>query len=83
MRPNCAFSSAAFKTVVHAASSPYGNTRAVDVDGSWRLIEAARQAGVAHLVYIKIVGNDRLQSNLAPQDPANSKSIASAFATTG
>jgi uncharacterized protein YbjT (DUF2867 family) len=43
--------------VVHAATSP--RMRAVDVRGSERLIAAARDAGVAHVVYVSIVGVDR------------------------
>ncbi|MFN8567999.1 MAG: NAD(P)H-binding protein [Kouleothrix sp.] len=42
--------------VVHAASSPARNTRAVDVDGTRRLLKCAHQARVAHLVYVSIVG---------------------------
>lgn len=42
--------------VVHAASSALGDTEAVDVDGTARLVDAAADAGVANLVYISIVG---------------------------
>ncbi|MFI9646818.1 SDR family oxidoreductase [Streptomyces sp. NPDC052040] len=41
-------------TVVHCASSPRGG----DEQAAARLIDAARRAGVAHLVYISIVGVD-------------------------
>ena len=44
--------------VIHAASSPI-KARAVDVDGTRRLLDAARAAGVAHFVYVSIVGVDR------------------------
>ncbi|MBF9132351.1 NAD(P)H-binding protein [Plantactinospora sp. S1510] len=49
-------------TVVHLASAPYqrGYTRKVDVDGTRRLVEAAGRAGVRHLVYLSIVGADRM-----------------------
>jgi uncharacterized protein YbjT (DUF2867 family) len=49
-------------TVVHLASAPYqrGYTRRVDVDGTRRLVEAAGRAGVRHLVYLSIVGADRV-----------------------
>ncbi|WP_432066342.1 SDR family oxidoreductase [Streptomyces sp. C10-9-1] len=43
-------------TVVHCASSPRGG----DEEATRRLIAAARPAGVRHLVYISIVGVDRV-----------------------
>ncbi|GGQ01719.1 nucleotide-diphosphate-sugar epimerase [Streptomyces griseomycini] len=46
---------AGVKTVVHCATSPRGDERAAA-----NLIAAARRAGVAHLVYISIVGVDRV-----------------------
>jgi uncharacterized protein YbjT (DUF2867 family) len=45
--------------VVHAASDPK-NSRAIDVEGTRALVRAARKAGVAHLVYVSIVGIDRI-----------------------
>lgn len=42
--------------VVHTASSPLGDTEAVDVEGTTRLLEAAADAGVANVVYVSIVG---------------------------
>jgi uncharacterized protein YbjT (DUF2867 family) len=45
--------------VVHAASDLV-TARATDVEGSRRLAEAAGSAGVAHLVYVSIVGIDRI-----------------------
>lgn len=50
---------AGVEAVVHAASSPARDTGQVDVDGTQRLIAAARQAGAGHLIYISIVGIDR------------------------
>ncbi|MEE6263055.1 SDR family oxidoreductase [Plantactinospora sonchi] len=49
-------------TVLHLASAPYqrGYTRHVDVDGTRRLVDAAGTAGVRHLVYVSIVGIDRV-----------------------
>ena len=44
--------------VVHAASDAR-RSQAVDVEGSRRLFEAARQARVAHLLFVSIVGIDR------------------------
>jgi uncharacterized protein YbjT (DUF2867 family) len=46
--------------VVHAASSPFTHTRQIDVDGTRFLLEQARAAGVAHVIYISIVGIDRI-----------------------
>ncbi|MEO3819651.1 NAD(P)H-binding protein [Plantactinospora sp. B24E8] len=50
------------ETVVHLASAPYqrGYTRQVDVDGTRRLVDTAGPAGVRHLVYVSIVGIDRV-----------------------
>lgn len=44
--------------IIHCASSPT-NPRQIDVEGTRRLLQAAERAGVAHLVYISIVGVDR------------------------
>jgi uncharacterized protein YbjT (DUF2867 family) len=41
--------------VIHAASDPKRHA-AVDVEGTRRLVEAARAAGTPHLVYVSIVG---------------------------
>lgn len=46
--------------VVHAASDPQGETEAVEVDGTTRLIEAAADAGVSSFVYVSIVGIDEI-----------------------
>lgn len=43
--------------IIHAASDPR-RSQVVDVDGTRRLVEAARTANVSHLVYISIVGVD-------------------------
>jgi uncharacterized protein YbjT (DUF2867 family) len=45
--------------VIHAASDPRRHA-AVDVQGTRRLAEAAREAGTAHLVYVSIVGVDEI-----------------------
>ena len=49
------------ETVIHCASSPYRKTREVDIEGTRRLLKAAR-GGVSHFVYISIVGVDRASS---------------------
>ncbi len=46
------------RAIVHCATSQ--RTRAVDVGGTLRLLDAARRAGSPHLVYISIVGIDRI-----------------------
>ncbi|MFB6121665.1 MAG: SDR family oxidoreductase [Halobacteriaceae archaeon] len=44
--------------VVHAATAPQGDTEAVDVRGTRRLLDAAERGGVANVVYPSIVGID-------------------------
>ncbi|WP_254762126.1 SDR family oxidoreductase [Natrinema marinum] len=44
--------------VVHAASAPRGDSEAIDVRGTERLLEAAADAGVSNFVYVSIVGID-------------------------
>ncbi len=46
--------------IVHTASSPFKHTRQIDVEGTRLLLEQARVAGVAHVIYISIVGIDRI-----------------------
>jgi uncharacterized protein YbjT (DUF2867 family) len=45
--------------IVHAASDP-GDPEEVDVRGTGRLSTAAREEGVRHIVYVSIVGIDRI-----------------------
>ena len=49
-------------TIIHCASSPFRKTRQTDVEGTGRLLQAAARSGVSHLVYISIVGIDRVTS---------------------
>lgn len=44
--------------LIHCASNP-ANPQSVNVEGTRRLLQAAEQAGVSHLVFISIVGVDR------------------------
>jgi uncharacterized protein YbjT (DUF2867 family) len=46
--------------VVHAASDPQGDPWQVDVAGTRRLVEAVDRGRLQHLVYISIVGVDRV-----------------------
>jgi uncharacterized protein YbjT (DUF2867 family) len=44
--------------IVHAATSPSRHVRSTEVDGTANLLAAATDAGVAHVVYVSIVGVD-------------------------
>lgn len=46
--------------IVHAASDPM-HSRQIDVNGTQLLLAKAREAGVSHVVYISIVGIDRIK----------------------
>ncbi|HLZ57429.1 MAG TPA: NAD(P)H-binding protein [Ktedonosporobacter sp.] len=46
--------------IVHCASSPFKHTQQIDVDGTRRLLEQACAANISHVVYISIVGIDRI-----------------------
>ncbi|WP_135535759.1 SDR family oxidoreductase [Halostella pelagica] len=46
--------------VVHAATAPRGDSEAVDVRGTERLLAAAAEAGVANVLYVSIVGVDEI-----------------------
>jgi uncharacterized protein YbjT (DUF2867 family) len=46
--------------IVHLASAPQGDTQKVDVLGTRGLVEMARRAGVPHVVFVSIVGVDRV-----------------------
>lgn len=48
------------EVVVHAASDPRGDPWQVDVAGTRRLVEAADRDRLRHLVYVSIVGVDRI-----------------------
>ena len=48
--------------IIHCATSPFRRARQVDVEGTGRLLEAAAESGVSHLLYISIVGIDRASS---------------------
>jgi uncharacterized protein YbjT (DUF2867 family) len=45
--------------IVHLASSPR-NTRETDVEGTRRLLTAAKAAGVRHVLFVSIIGVDRV-----------------------
>ncbi len=46
--------------VLHAATTPGFGSKAVDVEGTRRLAEAARAAGVQHFVYPSIIGIEEI-----------------------
>ena len=59
--------------VVHAATGGNHHTWQIDVDGTRRLLGAAREAGVSHVVYMSIVGVDKVpyavgKAKLASED---------------
>jgi uncharacterized protein YbjT (DUF2867 family) len=51
---------AGMELVVHCATDPRGDAYNTEVTGTRNLLEACAEAGVAHLVYISIVGIDRI-----------------------
>jgi uncharacterized protein YbjT (DUF2867 family) len=48
------------ETVIHAASQPARETERVDVRGTQLLLDCAQEARVGHVIYISIVGIDRI-----------------------
>ena len=46
--------------IVHAASDPFGKVRETDLEGSRRLLERARAAGVQHAIFVSITGIERV-----------------------
>jgi uncharacterized protein YbjT (DUF2867 family) len=46
--------------VIHTASGGNHRTWKIDVEGTRRLLDAAREAGVSHVVYISIVGIEKV-----------------------
>jgi uncharacterized protein YbjT (DUF2867 family) len=66
--------------IVHAATGGNRHTWQIDVEGTRRLLEAARKAGVSHMVYISIVGIDTVpyavgKAKLASEDLIQHSSI--------
>lgn len=47
-------------TIIHAASAGFGDSVQTDVEGTRRLLDAAGEAGVRHIIYISIVGIDHI-----------------------
>jgi uncharacterized protein YbjT (DUF2867 family) len=46
--------------IIHAATSPFRRARQVEVEGTRRILEQAQRANVSHLIYVSIVGIDRV-----------------------
>jgi uncharacterized protein YbjT (DUF2867 family) len=68
--------------VIHAASAPRGDTEAVDVEGTKRLLDAAADAGIENLLYVSIVGVDEIplsyyQHKLAAEEAVEASSVPS------
>src|SRR5262245_3163440 len=57
--PSIREAAAGAETVVHRPASPLPKPRAVDVAGTGRLLEIAKECGVRHFLYVSIVGVDR------------------------
>jgi uncharacterized protein YbjT (DUF2867 family) len=66
---------AATSAVVHCATDPR-RSRTVDLAGTERLLEAARGAGRPHVVYVSIVGVDRIPTEYYRSKLAAEASIA-------
>ena len=49
------------EVIVHCASSPFKKTKETDVEGTRKLLAAAKAAGVSNFYYISIVGIDRIK----------------------
>lgn len=63
--------------VVHAASAPTGDTEAVDVEGTNRLLAAAEDAGVSNFLYVSIVGVDEIPYDYYEHKLAAENAVAS------
>src|SRR5215216_4396532 len=42
--------------IIHAASDPFGKVKETDLEGSRRLLEKAKAAGVRHAIFVSITG---------------------------
>jgi len=62
--------------VVHTATAPQGDTEAVDVRGTERLLEAAADADVSNVVYVSIVGVDEIPYSYYEQKHAVEQTVA-------
>jgi uncharacterized protein YbjT (DUF2867 family) len=61
------------QTIIHAATRPFWHSRQIDVEGTRRLLDEGRAAQITHLIYISIVGVDRIpysyyQNKLAAEE---------------
>jgi len=68
--------------IIHTATAPQGDSEAVDVDGTKRLLEAAANAGVSNFLYVSIVGIDEIpfsyyQHKLAAEQTVESSAVPS------
>ena len=48
------------ETILHAATSPFSRTEKIDVQGTRRLLQAARGAGIEHFIFPSIVGIEKI-----------------------
>lgn len=68
--------------LIHAATAPQGDTEAVDVEGTKRLLDAAADAGVSNFLYVSIVGVDEIpfsyyQHKLAAEEAVEASPVPS------
>jgi uncharacterized protein YbjT (DUF2867 family) len=49
--------------IIHCATGGYNRAKQVDVEGTRRLVTAAKQQGVKHLMYISIIGVDKIPNS--------------------
>jgi uncharacterized protein YbjT (DUF2867 family) len=50
-------------TIIHCATGSYNKAKQVDVEGTRRLVESAKQGGVKHILYISIIGVDKIPNS--------------------
>lgn len=63
--------------VIHAATAPTGNSEAVDVHGTERLLQHAADADVANFLYISIVGADQIPFSYYTHKVTAAEAVAS------
>ncbi|NHN47254.1 NAD(P)H-binding protein [Halostella sp. JP-L12] len=68
--------------VVHAATAPQGDSEAVDVRGTERLLSAAADAGVGNVLYVSIVGVDEIPFSYYEHKLAAERAVESADVPT-
>ena len=70
------------EVIIHTASAPQGDSHAVDLEGTRRLLAAAEKAGVSNFIYVSIVGVDEIpysyyEHKLAAEEAIESSPVPS------